>query len=1062
MATCANCGTENPEGARFCYSCGSAIGVPLEPARESRKTVTVLFIDAVSSTSLGERMDPESMRAVMTRYFDAMREAIESHGGAVEKFIGDAVMAIFGVPTVHEDDALRACRAAVEIRSRLAELEPQIRADRGVTIEWRAGINTGPVVAGDVAAGQRIVTGDAVNVAARLEAAAAPGEILLGAETYALVRDAVSTEAVEPLTLKGKSEPVPAWRLTGVSDALGRHARPSDAPLVGRRRPLRLLDDAFHEAVEERICHLFTIVGAAGVGKSRVVEEFIGSLGDQAQVASGRCLAYGQGITYWPVAEAIRDAAGIAEGDAPDAAVARLREVLGSEPEAERVSAIVGGLLGIEDSPTAPDEIFSAIRKAFEAVARRKPLILVLDDIHWGEPTFFDLIEHIADWTRDAPILLVAIARPDLLEKRPTWGGGKRWVTTMQLEPLSDVESEELVTSLLGRADLPAEFRTHISHAAEGNPLFVEELLAKLIDDGFLVQAGDGWAAPGDLRQLSLPPTIQALLAARLDGLGSEERTVIERASVEGKVFHRGAVMEMAPEPMRAQVRDRLASLMRMELVRPDQASFAGEDAYRFRHLLIRDAAYQALAKQTRSELHERFAAWLERVAADRLAEYEEIIAYHLEQAYRYRSELGPPDAQARALAERAGAMLADAGERADTRNDVSATVDLLSRAAELLPDTPRRRRLLPRLADRVYEAGDAARAERILADAIADADRAGDEGPGAHARMILSFVHSSTQSTEMMESFKEAERLGAVLERVGDEAGAHLAEGWAAFLLFAMGRAGEAARRAGALVDLGPGDEIWRRQARQSRGASLTWGPTPVEEAIAAIADQATGREPGAYRGIARLRVLQGRFAEARELNAKARTGFEDLGNRHQAVALLQTEGEVEYYAGNAAKGARLIRESYDGLTATGDRAFASTVAVVLGEVLLDLQRDDEAWDFGRVGRETSSSDDVMSQTGGRAVQARVLSRRGDHMGAEELAREAVAIIGQTDYLDQHAGALLHLAHVLRESGKADEAIASAREAMALYDRKGATFFVEKTQRLIDDWSRSVSSPRG
>jgi class 3 adenylate cyclase/tetratricopeptide (TPR) repeat protein len=1025
-------------------------------ARETRKTVTVLFIDAVSSTSLGERMDPESMRAVMTRYFDVMREVIESHGGAVEKFIGDAVMAIFGVPVVHEDDALRACRAAVEIRSRLSELEPRILADRGVAIEWRAGINTGPVVAGDVAAGQRIVTGDAVNVAARLEAAAAPGEILLGAETYALVREAVSTETVEPLALKGKSEPVPAWRLTGVSDAVGRRNRPSDAPLVGRLRPLRLLDDAFHEAVEERICHLFTIVGAAGVGKSRVVEEFIGSLGDQAQLASGRCLAYGQGITYWPVVEAIRDAAGIAEGDAPEAAVARLREVLGSEPEAERIGAIVGGLLGIEDSPTAPDEIFSAIRKTFEAVARKKPLILVLDDIHWGEPTFLDLIEHIADWTRDAPVLLIAIARADLLEKRPTWGGGKRWVTTMQLEPLSDVEGEELVTSLLGRADLPAEFRSHISHAAEGNPLFVEELLAKLIDDGFLVQAGDGWAAPGDLRQLALPPTIQALLAARLDGLGSEERTVIERASVEGKVFHRGAVTEMAPEPMRGQVRDRLASLMRMELVRPDQASFAGDEAYRFRHLLIRDAAYQALAKQTRSELHERFAAWLERVASERLAEYEEIIAYHLEQAYKYRTELGPPDAHAQELAERAGALLADAGERADARADVSGTVDLMGRAVELLPDGPRRRRLFSRLADRIYEAGDAPRAEAILADAIADADRAGDEGAGAWARLILSFVHSSTRSTELAEALKDLESAGEVLARVGDEAGARLAEARAAFLLFAMGRAEEAARRAGVLTALSDGDEVWLPQARQSRGVSMVWGPTPVEEAISHMeAGQATTRDSFTNRGLSRMRALQGRFTEALELNAMARAAYEDLGNRHQVVSTVSAEGQIQYLVGNLDEAARLMKESYDGMTAAGDRSYASTVAAELGVVLLDLNQDDEAWRYATIARETSSSDDVISQASGRAVQARVLSRRGELQAAETLAREAVEIMEKTDYLQSHAEALVHLAWVLRESGKGDGAGAAARQGLALYEQKGATFFVEQTRRLIDEWSR-------
>ena len=258
-------------------------------------------------------------------------------------------------------------------------------------------------------------------------------------------------------------------------------------------------------------------------------------------------------------------------------------------------------------------------------------------------------------------------------------------------------------------------------------------------------------------------------------------------------------------------------------------------------------------------------------------------------------------------------------------------------------------------------------------------------------------------------------------------------------------------------MLDAGSGEGAWRRQAAQSRGASLVWGPAPVEEAIAEIQGDATGREPGAYQGLSRLHLLQGRFDEARELNAKARAGFEDIGNRHQAMALHQTEGEVEYFAGSAAEGARLIREAYDGLTATGDRAFASTVAAVLGDVLLDLRNDNEAWEFGRIARETSSSDDVISQTGGRAVQARVLSRRGDQRGAEALAREAVAIIGQTDYLGEHALALVHLAHVLQESGKTTEAIASAREAIELYDRKGATFFSERTQRLIDEWSRGA-----
>jgi tetratricopeptide (TPR) repeat protein len=693
-------------------------------------------------------------------------------------------------------------------------------------------------------------------------------------------------------------------------------------------------------------------------------------------------------------------------------------------------------------------------------MARNRPLVLVFDDVHWGEPTFLDLIEHMADWTRDAPILLIAMARAELLEKRPAWGGGKRWVTTMSLEPLSDVESEELVTSLLGRAELPTELRTQISHAAEGNPLFVEELLGKLIDDGFLVTSGDGWSASGDLRQLAIPASIQALLAARLDGLSGEERTVIERAAVEGKVFHRGAVMELAPEPMRGQVRDRLASLMRMELVRPDQASFAGDEAYRFRHLLIRDAAYQALAKQTRSELHERFAAWLERVAAERLSEYEEIIGYHLEQAYRYRAELGPPDAHAQELAVRAGTLLADAGERADKRADAAATVDLLTRAMDLLPrDLPRRRRLLIRLGDRTFETGDGPRAEMLLTEAMTDADRAGDAGTSALAALVLLAVRSSTHSTEMLESLTEAERLGGVLARVGDEASARLAEAMASFLLFAMGRAGEALGRTAALVALGPGQEQWQREARMVRGASSVWGPVPAEEGIAVLQaqmDESVGDlwYRGANVGISRLLMFQGRFDEASERNAAARAVFEDVGSQMRVIDTVVGEGEIERLRGRPDLAVPLIRQGYDLMTATGDRAFASTLAVSLADALLDVGDEAEALRFATISRETSSSDDVMSQAGGRAIQARAISRRGDHSAAEAIAREAEAIMATTDYLSVHGDVLVHLAHVLREAGKLDEALAAARQAVALYEQKGATFFVERTQRLIEEWT--------
>jgi len=1057
---CANCGTENPAGSRFCNGCGAALEVGSVPAAETRKTVTVLYCDAISSTALGERIDPESLRNLMTRYFDVMREVIEFHGGVVEKFIGDAVMAVFGVPLVHEDDALRACRAAVEIRDRLAALDSEIRADRGATVEWRMGINTGEVVAGDASAGQRIVTGDAVNVAARLEGAAAPGEILLGADTYALVRAAVGADAVEPLTLKGKAEPVPAWRLTNVVDTTFRHIRPLEAPLVGRRRPLRLLDDAFREAVEERICHLFTILGVAGVGKSRLVEEFIGSLGGQAQLAMGRCLAYGHGITYWPVAEAIRHGAGIAEEDPPEGAVARLREVLGPEPEAERVAAIVGGLLGIEDSPPAPDEMFWAIRKTFEALARSRPLILVFDDVHWGEPTFLDLVEHMADWTRDAPILLIVMARAELLEKRPAWGGGKRWVTTMSLEPLSDVESEELVTSLLGRAELPTDLRNQISHAAEGNPLFVEELLGKLIDDGFLVTAGDGWSASGDLRPLVIPPTIQALLAARLDGLNGEERTVIERAAVEGKVFHRGAVTELSPEPMRPQVRDRLASLMRMELVRPDQAAFAGEEAYRFRHLLIRDAAYQALAKQTRSELHERFAAWLERVAANRRAEYEEIIAYHLEQAYRYRTELGPPDAHAQDLAARAAPLLAAAGERASERSDMHATVDLLGRALELLPaDSPRRLSVATYLAKGLFQAGEGHRAEALLADVVEQAEHAGDEVTTARAALVLLELQGSHQSLDTTTVIHEAERLGDILERHGDLAGAIDAGVLVANHLFFSGRAAEAERRLADLIHQAERTGISSANAGRWLAASMYWGPTPVPEATARIEElirTAPTPQQGAHhnRQLGGLRAMEGRFDEGRQLLAEAKQVAEDLGLRVTAASVDgHFRGPLEMLAGEYERAAELMQASYEQMTATGDRAFASTVAAWLSAALLELGRDEEAWEYATIGRESAALDDVASQVDGRRVQARLLARRGNLPAAEALARETVAMAAATDYLTSHGDALVDLAHVLRGSGKRSEAVEAARAGLELYERKGVIPSCDRTRALIATW---------
>ena len=542
MPACPRCSRENPSGAHFCNACGAELAVP--SAREVRKTVTVVFSDVTGSTSLGERLDPESMRRIMRRYFEVTREALEGHGGSVEKFIGDAVMAIFGIPVLHEDDALRAVRAAAEMRERLSVLNDELERDYGVRIETRTGVNTGEVVAGE---GETLATGDAVNVAARLEQTAAPGEILLGGATYRLVRDAVRVDLLPSLTLKGKAEAVEAYQLAEVLPEVV--SRRLESPMVGRERERRRLHDAFDQAASDRSCQLFTVLGPAGVGKSRLVREFLHDLAGRAEVARGRCLPYGEGITYWPLLEAVKDAVGLDDADSPEEARAKLTRAFGDDEGAELAALRLAEMIGLGDAGGVAEEQFQAARALIEARARAQPQVVVFDDIHWGEATFLDLVEHLADWTRDAPVLLVCLARPELLDVRPGWGGGKLNATSVLLESLSDEESTQLLDNLAGLAGVGGPTRRRIVEAAEGNPLFVEEMFALATEDGH--SAGE----------LVVPPTIQALLAARLDRLPADERGVIERAAVGGKVFYEDAVFELSPEEARPTVTSSLGSL---------------------------------------------------------------------------------------------------------------------------------------------------------------------------------------------------------------------------------------------------------------------------------------------------------------------------------------------------------------------------------------------------------------------------------------------------------------------------------------------------------------------
>jgi class 3 adenylate cyclase/tetratricopeptide (TPR) repeat protein len=992
MTVCSACGHELPEDAKFCLECGAPVS-PVAAPREQRKTVTVLFCDVAGSTELGESADPEALRAVLARYFERMKEIVERHGGTVEKFIGDAVMAVFGVPVVHEDDALRACRAAVEMRDALPELG----------IRGRIGVNTGEVVTGTE---ERLATGDAVNVAARLEQAAEPGQVLVGAGTVRLVRDAVELGEERRLDLKGKSKPVAAFPLL---EAAGELSRRSDVPIVGREREQRALADAWERVRSERTCQLFTILGPAGVGKSRLTAEFLASL-EGVLVVRARCLSYGEGITYWPVVEAVLQ--------------------LGRRPSEPRAAAAIASLVGESEEPATADEIAWAFRKLLEESA---PVVCVFDDLHWAEPTFLDLVDHVADWSRDAPILLVCIARPELLDRRPTWAGGKLNAATILLEPLTAEETDELIERLLGDSELAEPVRARIREAAEGNPLFVEQMLAMVAE-----------SPKGDV---VVPPTIQALLAARLDQLEPSERGVLERGAVEGKIFHRGGVEALAPDE--ADVLTKLMALVRKELVRPDRTQLPGDDAFRFRHLLIRDAAYDGLPKAARAELHMRFSEWLEGHGSD-LIELDEILGYHLEQAYGYRVELGLAGEETDELARRAAERLEAAGERALARGDVGAAVVLIERAREVLSPELRPLTLELNAMRALHESGDLDGGIAIAGSMIERARAVGDRGAEHRGRVMRAIFVFNARSVTIEELQPVAEEAIEVFTELGDDGG--LADAWALIarvelhrlqwraMAHAADRALEHAERSG--------DAAALREARVFAIPSRLYGPFPVEEAVAFLS---TSSALDAYRlsMTGQLEAMRGNFDAARRLIREGLEYAHEHGHRLVAAGISMQEEEVELMAGDAEAAASAGLQGVADLGELGERGWLSTVAGHAAEALYQLGRDDEAWELTETAEETGATDDVITQMLILEVRAKILSRRGDHVEAERLAREAVAWGEPTDALVHKADSYRDLAIVLAAADKRDEALAALERARSLYAEKGHTVGVGWMEEL-------------
>jgi class 3 adenylate cyclase/tetratricopeptide (TPR) repeat protein len=1058
---CTNCGQENVEVARFCLACGQ----PLEPGgdstlRESRRTVTVLFSDVTGSTKLGEQLDPESLRRVMGRYFAEMRTILESHGGTVEKFIGDAVMAVFGIPVLHEDDALRAVRAAADMRERLAELNDQLERDHGVRILVRTGVNTGEVVAGDPDSGQTLVTGDAVNVAARLEQAAAPGEILIGETTHRLTRDAAPAERLQPLAVKGKEDAVAAYRLTTVRPGEAGVARRLDSPMVGRDRQLRSMAQSFEAASTDRACHLFTVLGSAGVGKSRLVQEFLASV-EGAATLRGRCLPYGDGITFWPLREMVLQAAGITGEEGPQTARDHILALLpGSSDDpliADRLIQVAG--LGDSPSPGTTEDLIWAVRKLLESIATTGPLVAVIDDIHWAEPTLLDLIEHVADWTRDSPVFLVCIARPELLEIRPGWGGGRVNATTTLLEPLTEHESEELVSNLLGHAQLDESARVRIAEAAEGNPLFVEEMLSMLIDDGLLQRRNGDWVPVGDLSRVKVPPTIRALLAARLDRLENEERAVIERASVVGKVFDVGAVSQLSPETLRQKVPGHLMTLVRKELIRRDTSRSTGDEAFRFRHILIRDAAYEGMPKEVRAELHEAFARWLSEEMAERVAEFDEVLGYHLEQAFAYRRELGPIGDREREVARLAAEHLARAAGRALARRDLHAAAGLLTRAKDLLPPgAPGRLELLVDLGSALFDLGEFGKGDLVITEALEGARAEGDRAIEWRARLVQEGRQDRTEAWGgARETVEEAIR---VFQELGDDLG--LARAWELMAGYlwnvnqaektgaALEKAIDYARRAGAA-------RVVAENLQWMTGV-LLWGPTPATEGIVRceqMLDEVRGNrflEAGILTAKACFHAMRGQAEEARASLARGAVYYEDLGTSVLGAMQVAARGSmVADLLDDRGWEEKLARRGVEELTRMGEKGYLSTLSTVLADVVYLRGDDDEAEELTRTSEEVAAPDDLSSQISWRGVRAKVLARRGQAKEAQSLAREALRFGEGTDNLEVRAWSRWNLAEVLRMAARPDDAREEYQQAMNLWERKGNLVQVERCRRALD-----------
>jgi class 3 adenylate cyclase/tetratricopeptide (TPR) repeat protein len=1043
MRICPSCGEQSPERMRLCVVCGASLSANV--ARESRRTVTIVFAMPKVHSLTDDVPGPATMRDVMSRYFEAMRGALERHGGTVEKFIGDAVMAVFGLPVRHEDDAVRAIRAAADMQSALETLNPGFRVESGLELSNHIGVNSGEVIAGDASTAQRMVTGDAVNTAARLEQAAAGGEVVLGDLTYRLARDQIEVEFMPPLALKGKAEPVPAYRLTRVSTQATME-RSHGTPFVGREPEMARLSGTLADAIEGHGARLVAVVGDAGVGKSRLIREFAGAASEQARLVRGRCLPYGDGITFWPLAEIVREAAGITGEDTPRMATRRIDRLLdrAAAPDRESVVERVAAMMNLSAAQFPVAELMWGGRRLLETLASERPLVMLVDDLHWAEPTFLDFLDHLLETVEGASVLVLGSARHEIAERHAEWTTGHA-AMLINLAPLSDADSGRIVEELLGSLD--TSVRRRVAEVAEGNPLYVEQIVSLLVETGAIERGPEGWVARRGSEELQIPPTVQALVASRLDALRAEERAVVDPASVIGLTFALDAVTELVDAPVRGALAKDLDALASKQLVR----QLADDEVlYRFGHQIIRDTAYGSLLKRNRAALHERFVTWAERVNRERgrELEFEEILGYHLEQAYRYRVDLGVVDNEARDVAERAAVKLSSAGRRAFGRGDAPAAASLLRRAVDLLdPMDPRRLELVPDLGEAYLTLSRFGEATAELDGALESALAAGDARAEARiriARMLLE-LFSGGATEERSEALDVAKLMLAMLTELGDEGG--VARAWR-YLLFIHGNAGrydEMAEAAEQLIEHATRageDRLVRRGAAVYTTAAVL-GSTPVREAIErceAITERVAGdrrSEAIVFGALAQLHAMAGDIDLARTLYRREQEYLETLGPSRELASTSLDSARVELLAGDLDRAAQELARDDAALETLGERYFRSTVAGLLAKVLHQRGRPAEAARYCALAEELADPDDVDSQVLWRLTRSRLLAN-DDAPAARALADEAVELADNTAGLILRADALRSRAELLRDLGDAARAEESLAEALLMYERKG------------------------